>query len=542
MSSLPRQLEYHRYRAPREDHAAMIDPPWGEIDGLVAQNVQSRARYDYDFGGRSFADLSHDARRELLRLAVRWTSAYRDPGPLASASPDIMFLAGHQPRLFHPGVWLKNFALSELAARHGAAAVNLIVDSDTVKSAALRVPGGTASAPSTEMVPLDRTEPSLPYEDRRIEDREVFTDFGRRAAQRIEPLVPDPMVRDFWPTVLARAAETDNLGICLAQARHQWEARWGCRTLEVPQSWVCSAPSFCWFAAHLLSQLARFRQIHNEALDEYRRVHHLRSPAQPIPDLAEEDGWLEAPFWVWTPAEPRRRPLWALHRNGAVELSDRQGLRAELPGDPARAAARLLELGQDGVRIRSRALITTLWARLVLGDLFLHGIGGAKYDQVTDLVIERFFGLAPPGFVVISATLLLPIERHRVSADDGRAIAHQLRELTYHPEKFVDSTAQRVDGQDADPTPLIAAKTRLIQTAPTPETARTRCRAIREVNERLQPWVAQRRRQLQERQAAVATALRAETVLGWREYGFCLYPEQTLQEFFVGLLPRSARM
>ena len=62
------------------------------------------------------------------------------------------------------------------------------------------------------------------------------------------------------------------------------------------------------------------------------------------------------------------------------------------------------------------ALVTTLFARLVLSDLFIHGIGGAKYDQLTDELIRSFFGLAPPDYLVISATLHL-------AASTGRAVA-----------------------------------------------------------------------------------------------------------------------
>ena len=64
---------------------------------------------------------------------------------------------------------------------------------------------------------------------------------------------------------------------------------------------------------------------------------------------------------------------------------------------------------------------------LVLGDLFIHGIGGGNYDRVTDTIVERFFGRAPPHFLVLSATLHLPIERrspHRGrSPRSGRAAA-----------------------------------------------------------------------------------------------------------------------
>ena len=69
----------------------------------------------------------------------------------------------------------------------------------------------------------------------------------------------------------------------------------------------------------------------------------------------------------------------------------------------------MAELAGRGIRLRTRALITTLFARLFLGDLFLHGIGGAKYDQVTDLLVERFFGVKPPGYMTLTATLRLPI-------------------------------------------------------------------------------------------------------------------------------------
>ena len=195
----------------------------------------------------------------------------------------------------------------------------------------------------------------------------------------------------------------------------------------------------------------------------------------------------------------------------------------------------------QGVKIRSRALITTLWARLVLGDLFLHGIGGAKYDQLTDLLIERFFGLAPPGFMVLSATLHLPIEREKTGTGplpkQARNIAQRLRDLAYHPERCLDDGAPTFFD---DPRALIVEKARWIAAPQTPESARTRCRAIRDINTRLQPWVADQHERLLRRQEETARALQAEAILAWREYGFCLYPEETLKKNSAGLLHKNA--
>jgi hypothetical protein len=299
---------------------------------------------------------------------------------------------------------------------------------------------------------------------------------------------------------------------------------------------VCASEAFQWLVAHLLAQLPRFHAVHNEAVRQYRRKYHVRSTSHPVPELAAEGTWLEAPFWVWTAGEPHRRRLFARAAGAEIALSDRRSWEARLPlqadGDAGRAVERLLELQRGGVRIRSRALITTLWARLALGDLFIHGIGGAKYDRVTDVLIERFLGLRPPGLMVVSATLLLPIERDRVAYDDVSMAERQLRDLTYHPEQFVDSS-------DSVPSNLLAEKRQWIETPQTVENARRRCRAIRAVNAALQPWVEQRRKEILEQQAQAIHRRRVEGVLAWREYAFCLYPESTLHEFLAALLHKT---
>jgi len=452
-------------------------------------------------------------------------------------------LAGHQPQLFHPGVWLKDFALDWLARRHGGLAVNLLVDSDTLRSSALRVPGGSAGEPQVVSIPYDLAGPPVPYEERPVLDRRLLADFGGRAAAQVRPIVADPLLADYWPMVLSRLEAVDNLGLCLAQSRHQLERCWGLRTWEVPQSRVCETESFAWFAAHLLAQLPRLRAVYNEVVQAYRRAHRIRSPAHPVPDLAEEDGWLESPFWIWTAENPCRRRLFARQRGGCVALSDRQGLEVCLPlgpdADAGRAVARLAELARSGVKIRSRALLTTLWARLALGDVFVHGIGGAKYDQVTDALMQGFFGLAPPAYMVVSGTLYLRSPHRMHAAKHLRAIDQQVRELEYHPERFLGGSV-RGQGADRDEAArLRSEKMAWIRTPASRGNGKRRWRAIRGINEALQPWVAEERSRLAARRQEAARAVRAESVLCWREYGFCLHAEKNLREFFAAVLPKS---
>ena len=81
---------------------------------------------------------------------------------------------------------------------------------------------------------------------------------------------------------------------------------------------------------------------------------------------------------------------------------------------------------------------------------------------------------------------------------------------------------------------LIAEKRRWIATPQTAENARQRCQAIRRINAALQPWLDDRREQLARRLAETSRRLQAESVLAWREYAFCLYPESTCGNFCRG--------
>ena len=305
-------VEHGRLRAPREDRTALIEPPFDRVADMVEENLRLGNGRDYDLQGRSLGAISQLARAELLTTARQWTAAYRD---IPSVPPDPqgrIYLAGHQPQMFHPGVWFKNFALGELARRHGATAINLVIDNDILAEATLRVPGQSVADPRVEHIAFDRPDPKIPYEERRIEDRELFGTFDRRVREHIAPLVADPLIGQYWP--LVRRGPNTRIGWAPAWPRPgiSWRGLPGAwRLSEVPQSSVCTSAAFQWFVTHLLAQLPRFHAVHNAAVREYRRKYHVRSTSHPVPELAAEGTWLEAPFWVWTALEPRRRRLFA---------------------------------------------------------------------------------------------------------------------------------------------------------------------------------------------------------------------------------------
>jgi len=146
-------------------------------------------------------------------------------------------------------------------------------------------------------------------------------------------------------------------------------------------------------------------------------------------------------------------------------------------------------------------------------------------------LIRRFFQFEPPPFMVLSATMLLPIPRERVTAEEARGPEQRLRDMAYHPEKYLLSPA---DGDKAaEVAQLAATKAAWVATTQTPDNARERWRAIREANNALSPWLESQRRETLLERDRLARKLRAETVLAWREYAFCLYPQAALQDFLL---------
>ncbi len=520
-----------RLKAPREDGEVLLEPSGNELAALIDANIQIFQDVDYDVQGRPFTTLRQQARAEVVAAASEYSSSYLDP----SRGTDYprLLVAGHQPGLFHPGVWLKNAALDGLSRQHGAVGVNLQIDNDTLKSPSIRVPGGSIEAPTAHQVAFDGPLTEIPFEERQIVDRACFEQFDSEVATQIAPFISNPFVKQFWPRVVDRSRHTNLLGASISQARHRLESDWGLSNLELPQSSVCRLESFHWFLAHLLAQMPRFHGVHNVALAEYRRLHHLRSANHPVPELITDGDWLESPFWIWTKSSPGRRRLFVRRKSGQLQLTDRGQLELTLPleanSSAEDAVKTLARWEQEGIKIRTRALTTTLFARLMVADAFIHGIGGAKYDELTDMLIRRFFGIPVPGIIVVSATLLLPIRREGATPEGARRIDREMRDLTYHPEQFLSG----VQGIDAETAQFIAAKRQWIATAKTKENAAERHRAIVRSNEALQPAVASMREALQRKRGEVGQRLRAEDILASREFAFCLYPEKMLQDFLL---------
>jgi hypothetical protein len=485
-----------------------------------------------------------------VRLARDFTRS-RLNDDVADADPAApLIVPGHQPALYHPGVWAKNFAASGIASRAGGSVLNLIVDNDIYARPAIDAPAGTRDEPRREPIPFDIPQRPRPWEGAAVHDAATFRSFAERAGRHMRAFGIEPIAEAAWPAACEQLEAGGSIPECLTAARHSVEAAWGLHNLELPMSALCESEPLLWFAGHLLAQLPRFVETYNAVLAEYRRLYRIKSRNHPVPALEGRGDWLEAPFWVWRDDAPHRRRVFARRSGRQTTLADDTGrVFATFPLSPEMDACCAVEalkaLPAQGVCFRTRALTTTLFARLFLADAFVHGIGGAKYDELTDRIIARFFGLPAPAYATVSASIYLPFAApFDATAEDERRLLTLLRDLDQNPQRHLTRGVDpQIDRLLDEKSALIAEQdaawsrrglTKRQRHALSPQNA-TRFRRLHEVTSHLAAFAEVQRERVRQELETVRRSRRANRVLTSREFSFALYPESKLRPFLTAL-------
>ena len=503
--------EYFRLRAPKEHGYTLQLPPLIQSRGCIESNESQSSKIPSEL-----AELRHLARCEVIDLAKQYSDRYLDADIVTDSNRIVM--SGHQPTLFHPGVWFKNWALGSVAKSNEALAINLVVDNDLCSDSSVLCPQHDQQGNAKlKRVRFDRADAAVPFEMRRVVDDEMFASFGNRLAESIRNIVANPLVEDLWPEVMG-AASLESLPARIAAGRHRLERSFGLQNLELPISLLASTRSFASFAKLVVEHSNRLIEIHNNSLLAYRKVNRVRSQSHPVPKLESEGSWNELPFWVWTKDNPRRRRLFSSYAGGLIQLTDRENWSV------SSSAKNFVDSFQDWNRIdseafiRPRALTTTMFSRLFASDLFLHGIGGAKYDQLNDQIIRRFFDFEPPRFMTLTATMKLPIQHDAVTEADVAALKTQLRSLRYHPElQFPDEE-------------LTDRKRQLLVSRPQSGSRKVWHDEIESVNQQLFSRLSSRRNELESLVSEAKEAIPSSKIFGSREFSFALFPRNLVED------------
>jgi hypothetical protein len=426
-------LDFSQLKTPPGDGDVLVAPDSANLAKAVSLNATALGACDVKIAGTPLSQWRRTTRERFLGVADQ-----------------PVIVTGHQPAFIHPGVWAKHLVAQRLADAIGGRAVNLVVDNDspnetTVSVAAVKGGEVSLSRVSFASLPAGQAYEQLPLHG---------PDDIARLRGALEVALGARYASTQFPTFFSGFAAAEDAKDWVDQAvsgRRAVEAPFGVDLLDRRVS------RFCWepLLVELITNSERFVSSYNNALAEYRRRYRVRGHQRPIPDLAIEGNRRELPVWAYRKGEVRRR-VYVTCGGATVRLDAEGELIAELACDLIGNCDRWpMQPGSEaGWMLRPRALTLTLWARLFLSDIFVHGIGGAKYDRITDLLISDYFGITPPTMACVSATLWLDLPRRGVTKDQIREQERLLRDVNWNPQRYL--------GAGSDVSGLIAERNEAI--------------------------------------------------------------------------------
>jgi hypothetical protein len=237
---------------------------------------------------------------------------------------------------------------------------------------------------------------------------------------------------------------------------------------------------------------------------------------------------LELPIWAILPHQPRKRVFWHRHGDRIDLFAENDAIGTLAAGDLRRwqtaepALAHAVSAG-----LRPRALTLTIWARSFLADLFVHGIGGAKYDRISDIFIRRYYQIEPPGICCVSATLRLDLPAHPATDHDLREAERRSRDLRHNPQRYL-ARARELE-------PLVAEENELVARG---EALRERARRDRFARRHVFDQIQAVKRKLADFDPRIAEGLAAER----ERIAHDLAENKVVlsREYFIGLFRREA--
>lgn len=373
-----------------------LNPPYEEWKAILASNLMMAQAVHRVVGEECVTAI----RREMLEAARGYAAqlqacALKVGIPIESQSGRIsngahpIVMAGHQPIIYHSGILEKTKRLTTIARETGGLALNIAIDTDEGDA-------GRVLWPLREGEQIHIREGVITtrmklYRDQRIASNaqvaEVFAEMIRELHSSGQPEAANGALR---ACRLYEALEGESAVLANALVR---KSLCGDGYDEIPLSVILEAPSVKTFIQRIVDDADRFTAMYNATLEAYRADHKIKNPANPFPNMERDSEGVEVPLW---------------------EIVD--GTRRRLvvrPGQPFSASFLLAPRGS----------IVTLLLRGVCSDLFIHGIGGAKYDQFVNAFARALWGESLPSFVVASATRYLFPERveHYLRARDMKA-------------------------------------------------------------------------------------------------------------------------
>lgn len=481
------------------------------------------------------------ARVELLKTACDYTARITNANCLNNTQTKLI-ATGHQATWHHCGIWAKTLAAGKFAEVVGGRVLHVVLDHDICDTAIIMPKEERVGGWSFERVEIETEQKAIPLELRPLakgDHLRAFSDavMGYRGGQ---------LCKQIWlKWALGKNAPVSrlkNVAELITSLQSMLNIALGLHNvMYLPVSELAESNAFMDFASSIILDVEAFAHSYNNGIDS-RASNRCAGPRMGMRrlEIREEQGSVELPFWLIS-SDGRRESLYAMsNKSGSVRIGTAAAELGRLdPTSMSGKAEQLRDmLNGCGCRLRPKAVSLTLFLRLFLADWFVHGLGGALYEAVTDHIIKEYFSIEPPAFGVATCTMTLPGLNDAAEPDGNEDISllkHKLHNIRHNPEKYIDKSVLAVDPAAA----LLRAKQeRILQLkgrSLTKSDRKSVWNSLCEINERLFEYAGETANGLEKAVAQLEKDAVSRQVCSCREFFFGLFPEKILRKLAESL-------
>jgi hypothetical protein len=505
-------------KLPEEKGIIFTRPTYSDWIHLMHSNSKAVRKFD-----------TQQNRKELVKLAKKYTLKLDAKKP-DQESFEKVIVTGHQATWHHCGILAKNALTCRFATETHGVGIHLVLDHDDCDTEFL-LPQKKHGLFGFKKIKLETENQNTALEARPAPPTEKI----KLMLNQIAKDKQDRLCISIWTEFLNKRLRTlytfKNIAELITYLQAQIYAVLGVDLLYLPVSHLSQSTCFLRFVLSIMNDAPNFARIYNQAL-KHSNNKSFRDLRELI--INQDKKRVELPFWLISQRGNRSTLFIKSIRNQNFIFGTQTRILGRInPTQELQIPKQFDEtLKKYGYCLRPKAIPLTLFVRLYLADWFVHGLGGAKYEAITNSIIEKYYHLKKLHFGIATATLTMPLTDCKTTGYKATAeLKQKLRALRFNPERFIKKSVSRKNIILA----LIKRKKELIESSQKPtltgQERKMSWQKISELNRKMLEYASVSIKQIEKK---IQTAKRYELhkqAINNRDLFFGLFSEKTLQDF-----------
>jgi len=410
---------------------------------------------------------------------------------------NIKISSGHQVYIFHPGIWAKIIFLNFFKDFEKIFITN---DSDVKEGIFIDIPiFKNKWRKIREYIYFNSEEkPFEEYDFKKFEEGILY--FSKNLNEIKEFLRKD--IREKIEIFMEKLKEEKNPVLSLTNARKFFEKEKDYEEIKVSD--FSREENFLKFFLYFFYEIEKIFEIYNESLREFKILKDIKKEGEPFPFLSKYENFYEIPFWI---IKDGRKRIFRENKNLYIEKEKVLKLDFDFEKD--------IEMIKN-LNIRPKAFTLSIYQRVFLSDFFIHGYGGKKYDELTEIIFEKIFNLKMPECSLLTGTFYIFDGNPSNASKKILELKEKEKNLLNNPEKFLNDK-------------IVKEKMKLVEEMKNKENKKEFYEKLKEINKKIREKVEEILKSIRKEIEILKEKEEEEKIKYFREYPYFYFDYERIK-------------